>query len=49
VDYRIRVRRVGPGNRVCLWVDGAQIDGEIIPLPPAGTVRVDINVELGEA
>jgi cellobiose phosphorylase len=45
--YAINVRRVGQGNACRLWADGLPVAGNILPLPPAGTSAVEINVELG--
>jgi cellobiose phosphorylase len=47
VTYEIVVERVGPGNAVGLCVDGAPIAGEVVPLPPAGTDCVQVQVALG--
>jgi cellobiose phosphorylase len=48
VRYVIRVERSGPGNGVRLEVDGMPIDGDIIPIPPAGAMEVQVNVRLGD-
>jgi len=47
VTYHITVRRVGPGNRVSLRVDGAPVEGDVVPLPPPGTEAVWVEVEVG--
>jgi len=47
VTYHITVRRVGPGNRVSLRVDGAPVEGDVVPLPPPGTEIVQVDVEIG--
>ncbi len=47
VKYSIVVRRVGTGNRVELVVNSAKIDGTLIPLPPAGTKQMDVEVKVG--
>jgi len=47
VTYPITVRRVGPGNRVSLRVDGAPVEGDVVPLPPPGTEIVQVDVEIG--
>lgn len=47
VTYHIVVRRVGPGSEVALTVDGRPVEGNLIPLPPAGQTEVRVMVELG--
>jgi len=47
VTYHITVQRVGPGNRVSLRVDGAPVEGDVVPLPPPGTEIVQVDVEIG--
>jgi cellobiose phosphorylase len=42
VRYDIRVERQGTGNHVELEVDGTSISGTLVPVPPAGTERVDV-------
>jgi len=44
--YEIDVRREGPGNAVALVVDGAAVEGDVVPLPPAGTSTVSVRVSL---
>ena len=44
--YEITVRREGPGNAASLTVDGVDVDGDIVALPPAGTARVVVEVSL---
>ncbi len=46
VSYDIEVRRAGPGHEVSLIVDGASVEGDVVPLPAAGTaaVRVEATV-----
>jgi cellobiose phosphorylase len=46
VRYFIHVERHGPGSEVELEVDGRPVDAAIIPLPPAGTKEVQVNVRL---
>jgi len=46
VTYQIDVRRQGPGNHVSLIVDGKPINGNVIPLPPKGTTRVQVEALL---
>ncbi len=48
VTYHIRVRRVGPGNRVSLRVDGRPIAGDVVLLPPPETREVRVEVEIGD-
>lgn len=45
-EYHISVEREGAGNAVSLEVDGKTVDGNIIPLAPAGaTVRVNATLK----
>jgi cellobiose phosphorylase len=44
--YEITVSRQGSGNTVSLTVDGIQIEGDTVPLPPSGTTRVLVEVVL---
>ena len=44
--YEITVRREGPGNAVSLVVDGAPIDGDVVPLPAPGTASVKVEAVL---
>ncbi len=46
VTYDIIVTRAGRGNTVALTVDGQALDGDVVPLPPAGTERVKVEVTL---
>ncbi len=46
VRYEIAVRRAGPGSAVSLVVDGRPVPGDVVPLPPAGTGRVRVEVTL---
>jgi len=46
VCYQIEVQRTGPGNLVWLEVDGAPIQGNLVPLPPAGTKIVTVKATL---
>jgi cellobiose phosphorylase len=41
VTYRITAQRQGTGNSVALTVDGAAIEGDIVP-PPQGRTEVTI-------
>jgi cellobiose phosphorylase len=47
VLYEIGVERAAPGNAVQLTVDGQPVPGTIVPLPPAGTQSVKVQVRLG--
>jgi cellobiose phosphorylase len=48
-NYKIRVLRVGKGNKVALEIDGSPIDGDIIPLTAVdGLDEVEIRCYLGE-
>jgi cellobiose phosphorylase len=47
VTYRITVTRAGPGNTANLTVDGNPLRGDIVPLPPAGTRAVTVEVTVG--
>lgn len=44
--YRISVVREGSGNNVSLKVDGKQINGDIVPIPPKGVEDVQVEVTL---
>jgi cellobiose phosphorylase len=46
VTYHIAVKRAGPGNAVSLTVDGSPVEGNVVPLPPAGQAEVMVEVEL---
>jgi cellobiose phosphorylase len=46
VTYNIKVERTGPGHTVALTVDGQQVEGDIVPLPPAGKAEVEVEVAL---
>ncbi len=43
VCYRIHIERIGTGNTVMLEMDGKTLNGNIIPLPPAGTKEVHVT------
>jgi cellobiose phosphorylase len=47
VRYLIDVKRQGKGNAVALTVDGQPVEGSVVPLPPAGTQEVKVDVKLG--
>ena len=44
--YDITVRREGPGNAVSMTVDGVDVGGDVVALPPAGTASVVVEVVL---
>jgi len=46
VRYMVRVERHGLGNAVALEVDGKSVEGNIIPIPPAGTQEVRVVATL---
>lgn len=46
VLYKIHVERVGTGNSVELIVNGQQIEGTVIPIPPSGVQEVTVSVKL---
>ncbi|HUM04405.1 MAG TPA: glycosyl hydrolase family 65 protein [Terriglobales bacterium] len=46
VTYRIEVHRTGDGNRVSLEVNGAPIEGNVVPIPEAGSRVVEIRATL---
>ncbi|HYW66293.1 MAG TPA: glycosyl transferase, partial [Candidatus Dormibacteraeota bacterium] len=44
--YEIEVKRAGEGNKVCLEVNGAPVQGNLVPLPAAGTKSVAVKATL---
>jgi len=44
--YNISVVRKGHGNQVSITVNGNLIPGFTVPLPPVGTLEVDVNITL---
>ena len=46
VTYHIAVERTGPGNQICLEVNGASVAGNLVPLPPPGTNTVAVKANL---
>ncbi|MBC7249465.1 MAG: glycosyl transferase [Anaerolineae bacterium] len=46
VTYHITVERVGPGNNISLKVDGQPVEGNTVPLPPAGQDKVTVQVTI---
>jgi cellobiose phosphorylase len=47
VRYVIHIERKGAGNGAQLEVNGKSVEGNIIPLPEAGTKEVNVRVVLG--
>jgi cellobiose phosphorylase len=45
--YIIKVKRVGPGSRSRLVVDGEAVEGTIIKFPKEGTKEVHVKVNIG--
>jgi len=46
VTYRIRVEQAGAGVQPGMSVDGKQIAGNLVPIPPNGTREVQVNLVL---
>ncbi len=46
VTYEIEVKRAGEGNQVSLEVNGAAVQGNLVPLPAAGTKTVAVMATL---
>ncbi|HVN20508.1 MAG TPA: hypothetical protein VMU05_17110 [Dongiaceae bacterium] len=46
ITYNIHVERTGPGNQVCLEVNGESINGNLVPLPPPGTEMVAVKAKI---
>jgi len=46
VTYQIEVQRAGDGNQVALEVNGAAVQGNLVPLPAAGTKTVSVKATL---
>ena len=46
VTYDIEVLRIGDGNHVCLEINGAPTQGNLVPMPPAGTKIVAVRATL---
>ncbi|MFN2189850.1 MAG: hypothetical protein ACK2T3_13880, partial [Candidatus Promineifilaceae bacterium] len=44
VEYLISVRREGDGGDVTVVVDNELIDGDVVPLPPPGTKKVEVEI-----
>jgi len=44
--YQIEVQRAGDGNQVSLEVNGAPVQGNLVPLPAAGTKTVSVKATL---
>jgi cellobiose phosphorylase len=47
--YEINVRRAAPGEAPAMIVDGAAVPGDVVPLPPPGTVAVAVELVLPAA
>jgi cellobiose phosphorylase len=47
VRYEIEVKRAGHGNRVKLVVDGAAVEGNVVPKPEAGKTTVQVKAMVG--
>lgn len=45
--YDISVERAGQDNRVSLYVDGAPVEGNVVPLPRSGQTRVIVRATVG--
>jgi len=43
-EYRITVKRAGPGNQVALSLDGQSIQGSLLPVLSEGTHQVDVTL-----
>jgi cellobiose phosphorylase len=48
VRYHLQAKRIGPGNKIQLEMDGRAIEGTVIPLPPDGTKDVLVTASLGK-
>jgi cellobiose phosphorylase len=46
IVYQIQVERTGQGNDISLTVEGEQISGSIIPIPPAEQKEVHVLVKV---
>lgn len=46
VRCNVTAERAGEGNTVSLTVDGRPIEGDVVPLPPAGATEVRVEVTL---
>jgi cellobiose phosphorylase len=46
VTYHIHVRRIGPGGRVSLQVNGQPVPGSLVPLPAPGETEIRVEVVL---
>lgn len=47
VTYDITVTRSGPGTDIALTVDGAPIDGYVVPVPTDGSDQVSVTAVIG--
>jgi cellobiose phosphorylase len=46
VTYNIEAQRAGNGNQVSLEVNGAPVQGNLVPLPAPGTKTVSVKATL---
>ncbi|RDE13580.1 MAG: glycosyl transferase [Candidatus Thorarchaeota archaeon] len=46
ISYHIDVERAGRGNVASVVVDGKQLEGNILPIPPAGKTDVKVKVTI---
>ena len=46
VTYNIKIDRQGPGNQVSMTVNGAAVQGTVIPLPAKGEKTIEVVVTL---
>jgi cellobiose phosphorylase len=46
VTYHIEVHRKGDGNAVALCVDGAEVKGNVVPVPIDGRKQVAVRAVL---
>jgi len=42
ITYNISVERIGVGNQICLEVDGAPVEGNLVPLPKNGNKSINV-------
>jgi cellobiose phosphorylase len=49
IIYRIKVKRVGSGNRISLEMNGQPLPGNIVPLPEDNPAEIQVNCYLGNA
>ena len=46
-EYEIQVKRIGPGSKILLEVDGKKISGNIVPVPENGKTKVKVTAFIG--